>query len=176
MAQAAPSKPFGSEWVSAPELVWEEHVVYLLPARNPHQPCHQRIEIDPSISCTHRTNGHHTKPYCRKPSSTARDRVPSACYRKGKRGEDIDLTTGLWNNGEPHYLPGWQGGTSSKLLFYRSCLTADRLHLTRHWTLVVIAYLSSVSSKHETSEASTASTMRLCFPITGVIFFTILRE
>ena len=71
-------------------------------------------------SCTHHTNGHLTKP-----SSIARDPVPSACYRKGKRREDIDLTKGLRNNGEPHRLPGRRGGTLSKLLFHNSGHTAD---------------------------------------------------
>ena len=63
--------------------------------------------INNPCPCTHRTNGQRTKPYytpyrtkqyCtdyRKPSSIAKDQVPSACYRKGKRREDIDLTTGL---------------------------------------------------------------------------------
>ena len=120
------------------EEVGEEHVVRVIPA------------IDQSISsCTHRTNGQHTKLYltpkpyytkpyyCAKPcctnsrklsctisyytnfgrpSSIAIDQVPSACYRKGQRRKDIDLTTYLWNDGEPHYLPGKQGGTWSKLL------------------------------------------------------------
>ena len=134
----------------------------------------------------HHTNGHrtkpqstkpyYTKPSCRMSSSNSGDPVPSSCYRKGKRREDIDLTKGLWNNGEPHYLPGRRGGTSSKLLFYNSSLTADRLHLTRQWMLVVTAFFSPVASKYEASEASTASTTRLCFPITRDIFFTILRE
>ena len=128
--------------------------------------------------CTHRTNGQRTKPYCRKPSSIARYPVPSACYRKSKRREDVDLTTGLRNNGEPHRLPGRGGGTSrsSKLLFHNSGLTANaRLHLTHQW-MSVTACLCRFSTKHEASEASTASTTRLCSPITRVMFFTIRRE
>ena len=57
----------------------------------------------PYCTKSYRTK-HYTKPYCtksyfRKPSSNhasiARDQVPSACYRKGKRRKDIDLTTSL---------------------------------------------------------------------------------
>ena len=37
-------------------------------------------------------------------------------------------------------------------------------------------YIASVASKHGAREASTQSTTKLCFPITGVTFFTILVE
>ena len=46
-----------------------------------------------------RSNGHPTTP-----SSSSIHQVPSAYHRKGKRGQDIDPTKNLWNNGKPHYL------------------------------------------------------------------------
>ena len=92
-------------------------------------------EIDRESSCfpNNSSNGYHTS----EASSTSKSPVPSPCYRKSKCREDNDLTAGLWNNGEPDYLPGKQGGTWSKLLSYKSGLTtADRLHSTRQWMLV----------------------------------------
>ena len=100
------------------------------PHPRPHRTDGQRTKpycTTPHCTKSYRTKSHRTEPYCTKSYSrelssnqatpNASDQVPSACYRKGKRRENIDFTTGLRNNGEPHYLPGRRGGTSSKLNF-----------------------------------------------------------
>ena len=84
----------------------------------------------------HRTNGPRTSP-----SSNSKVPVSSAYHRKGKRRKDFDLATDLWNNGEPHYLPGIQEGTWSKLLSASTISLPTRLHLTRQWMSVTMILL-----------------------------------
>ena len=74
------------------------------------------------------SNGHWTNP-----TSNPRDSVPSACYRKGKRRKDIDLTKSLWDNGKPHYLQRKferkDGGTWSNLFTCESDLISGQVRL-----------------------------------------------
>ena len=70
-----------------------------------------------------------------------RRRIPVLQFRV----EDIDLTTDLWNNEEPHDLAGKGGGTWFKLLcasLGASMISLPtRLYLTRQWRSVTMVLI-----------------------------------
>ena len=107
--------------------------------------------------------------------------VPSACYRKSKCRQNIDSTTGLRHNGEPHDLPAgkaWEKGAGTWSKFWMWVWSHYRVGQT--WPVNGCqwqSYFSSLAPKHDgTSGASISSTMSLCSPTIRVTFFTILVE
>ena len=90
----------------------------------PHRTIDQTRSTALATLLLHCTNGHQENP-----STSSKDPVPSPYHREGKRRKDNDPAKGLWDNGEPCYLPGkWpekRGSTWIEVFIYGSGLTSD---------------------------------------------------